>query len=380
MRGSRGRDGGKKVLVTSDDDEAVDTTSQGFFHDEVDEFVSNKEKILLDGASDIDEGHKTWEDDDEALYELDLPTSSSEGEEEALTDEGGDESDDEEGHGGDKGKDDNDEDLESVSDSEEDDDDEEAGLPSRLAWGKQVRAYRGTDFVDKDTKGAFKGEEEELAALEEQEAIALRKKHAATLLLDDFDILSKRKQEKEKEKDEKEVEHVRKDLSQMTEGERLQLLRAQAPDLLSHLSTFKEYLLMLQHLLEKEGHQGLTPKEDLEKTILYRRRKKRQKVEFSDTLEMEEVEEPLRKEARTTGEVDMGDEKRAITYEIAKNKGLTPHKKKELRNPRVKHRMKFRRAKIRRRGQVREPRLELQRYGGEISGIRAGVVKSVKIK
>ena len=67
---------------------------------------------------------------------------------------------------------------------------------------------------------------------------------------------------------------------------------------------------------------------------------------------MEEVEEPLQKEARTAGETDMGDEKRAITYEIAKNKGLTPHKRKELRNPRVKHRMKFRKAKIRRRGQV----------------------------
>ena len=30
--------------------------------------------------------------------------------------------------------------------------------------------------------------------------------------------------------------------------------------------------------------------------------------------------------------------------------------------------------------QVREPRTELQRYGGEASGIRAGVIKSVKIK
>lgn len=47
-------------------------------------------------------------------------------------------------------------------------------------------------------------------------------------------------------------------------------------------------------------------------------------------------------------------EKRAITYQIAKNKGLTPHRKKEQRNPRVKHRNKFRKAKIRRKGAVRE--------------------------
>lgn len=44
--------------------------------------------------------------------------------------------------------------------------------------------------------------------------------------------------------------------------------------------------------------------------------------------------------------------KRAITYQIAKNKGLTPHRKKEQRNPRVKHRNKYRKAKIRRKGAV----------------------------
>lgn len=38
---------------------------------------------------------------------------------------------------------------------------------------------------------------------------------------------------------------------------------------------------------------------------------------------------------------------------MAKNKGLTPKRKKIDRNPRVKHREKFRRAKIRRKGQVR---------------------------
>lgn len=45
-------------------------------------------------------------------------------------------------------------------------------------------------------------------------------------------------------------------------------------------------------------------------------------------------------------------EKRAITYQMAKNKGLTPYRKKEQRNPRVKHRNKFRKAKISRKGAV----------------------------
>uniref|UniRef100_A0A3B4DEN9 Sas10 C-terminal domain-containing protein n=1 Tax=Pygocentrus nattereri TaxID=42514 RepID=A0A3B4DEN9_PYGNA len=75
-----------------------------------------------------------------------------------------------------------------------------------------------------------------------------------------------------------------------------------------------------------------------------------------------------------------GDAKRGITYQMAKNKGLTPKRKKIDRNPRVKHREKFRRANIRRKGQVRDVRREETRYSGELSGIRAGVKKSIKLK
>ncbi|XP_060823121.1 something about silencing protein 10 [Bombus pascuorum] len=72
--------------------------------------------------------------------------------------------------------------------------------------------------------------------------------------------------------------------------------------------------------------------------------------------------------------------KRAITYQIAKNKGLMPYRKKEQRNPRVKHRNKYRKAKIRRKGAIREVRKEITRYAGEISGIKASVKKSIKLK
>ncbi|KAK6472423.1 something about silencing protein 10 [Huso huso] len=104
-----------------------------------------------------------------------------------------------------------------------------------------------------------------------------------------------------------------------------------------------------------------------------------------------EAEERLKLKKRKKGQEEEGlgveaeeeldpDAKRAITYQIAKNKGLTPKRKKIDRNPRVKHREKFRRAKIRRKGQVREVRREEQRYGGELSGIRAGVKKGVKLR
>lgn len=72
--------------------------------------------------------------------------------------------------------------------------------------------------------------------------------------------------------------------------------------------------------------------------------------------------------------------KRKITYQIAKNKGLTPYRKKEVRNPRVKNRMKYKKAKIRRKGQVREARKEVTKYSGEISGIKATSSRSIKLK
>lgn len=99
--------------------------------------------------------------------------------------------------------------------------------------------------------------------------------------------------------------------------------------------------------------------------------------------DMEDRQELKRKKEENSAEEQALEEqnaKRAITYQIAKNRGLTPRRKKIDRNPRVKHREKFRRAKIRRRGQVREVRREEQRYSGELSGIRAGVKKSIKLK
>ncbi|XP_074946078.1 something about silencing protein 10 [Phalacrocorax aristotelis] len=96
---------------------------------------------------------------------------------------------------------------------------------------------------------------------------------------------------------------------------------------------------------------------------------KRKRTEDQDTLE---------EEAELEGEDP--NKKRGVTYQMIKNKGLTPRRKKIDRNPRVKHREKFRRAKIRRKGQVREVRRELHRYDGELSGIRAGVKKSRKLQ
>ncbi|KAL2145131.1 hypothetical protein VTI28DRAFT_7881 [Corynascus sepedonium] len=75
------------------------------------------------------------------------------------------------------------------------------------------------------------------------------------------------------------------------------------------------------------------------------------------------------------------DGKRQITYQIQKNKGLTPHRKKEVRNPRVKKRMKFeeKQKKLRSVKAVYKGGEGPGGYQGELSGIKTGLVKSVKL-
>ncbi|KAF9380268.1 hypothetical protein CPB97_008487 [Podila verticillata] len=71
-------------------------------------------------------------------------------------------------------------------------------------------------------------------------------------------------------------------------------------------------------------------------------------------------------------------DKRSISWQILKNKGLTPHRKKEQRNPRVKHRNKYETAKKKIKSVKRVfTRLEGS-YGGEKTGIKTGLARSVK--
>ena len=67
-------------------------------------------------------------------------------------------------------------------------------------------------------------------------------------------------------------------------------------------------------------------------------------------------------------------------FKMARNKGLIPSRKKEQRNPRVKHRNKYRKAIVKRKGQVLPVVCELQKYGGESTGIRSNLARSVSLK
>ena len=71
----------------------------------------------------------------------------------------------------------------------------------------------------------------------------------------------------------------------------------------------------------------------------------------------------------------------SLFADIEKNRGLTPHRRKDLKNPRKKHRVKFAQATVRRKGQVQEVKKGAAgaSYGGESTGIKARVSKSVRL-
>lgn len=78
---------------------------------------------------------------------------------------------------------------------------------------------------------------------------------------------------------------------------------------------------------------------------------------------------------------DGKDGKRGINWDIKANKGLTPHRKKEMRNGRVRMRNKYTKAmkKFSRMRPGVKSALNPVQYGGEVSGINCNVVKSVKL-
>lgn len=82
-------------------------------------------------------------------------------------------------------------------------------------------------------------------------------------------------------------------------------------------------------------------------------------------------------EVETIGE----DGKRKINYQIEKNKGLAPRRKKDVRNPRVKKRKKYeeKQKKLKSMKAVYKGGEGLGGYQGETTGIKTGLVKSVKL-
>ncbi|XP_053395468.1 something about silencing protein 10-like isoform X2 [Mercenaria mercenaria] len=480
----------------SDDDklygnyEEPDPESREYIYDDVDEFHTNREKILLDKG--YREEEELPQSDEEEVLALDSEESDDEEirnlkaqlrrvkqleKKEALGS-----------------------DLEDQSG-----DDEEEGLPDQKAWGSRRSKYYGDDDINmKDME-----DEDAEAVLEEKEALRLQKQMAEQLDDQDFGLDIFQPSQKEKESVEKE-EKIVKDLSKLSKREKLKLLKKESPELLTLIEDFKTKMAEVQEKLcplkdwigrkEIKGRavdyvhtklklnlnyctnivfylmlkakqapvhnhpvikrllqyrnimkqleplddqmrdeideivEKLSKGEDVDfdknvdqpRTFVKRKEKKDKKIHTKKGIELVSVSEDGKQDKKNEKRYETKDEKealeyyemmkagrpehsdeegeqdeesgaegaeyneydaeeldedgkRGISYQIEKNKGLTAHKK-ELRNPRVKHRMKYRKAKIRRKGQYREPRTEMQKYGGEISGIRAGIKRGVKLK
>lgn len=106
--------------------------------------------------------------------------------------------------------------------------------------------------------------------------------------------------------------------------------------------------------------------------------RKMEKAEKYDAIKKAKAENAIVRVVE--GEVDE-DGKRAIGYVIEKNKGLAPKRKKDVRNPRVKKRKKFeeKKKKLASMKAVYKGGEERGGYGGEKTGIKTGLVKSVKL-
>ncbi|CAH1404707.1 unnamed protein product [Nezara viridula] len=197
---------------------------------------------------------------------------------------------------------------------------------------------------------------------------------------------------------------------------------------LKRFNAFKSLLLEVDVLLQqinpqidmileaKENNEELTLKEETELPLKNRKEKRKRKLELLKKKEeakkinkakkrrldklqksgyIMDLERKLKKEEIKVQyeeededdddkEEDQKDkveeDKRGVAFKILKNKGLTPKRKKENRNPRVKNRNKFKKAIRRRKGQFRDPRKELHKYDGEIAGIKKDISKSIKLK
>ena len=110
---------------------------------------------------------------------------------------------------------------------------------------------------------------------------------------------------------------------------------------------------------------------------LYQEVKKLRRKRKREREEKYHVDRPVMHEpSRMVEDGDL----RGASYKILKNRGLTAHKKKEDKNPRVKMRKKYEKKMKARKGQVRAMRqAEDVNYLGEASGLRSNLVRSRKI-
>uniref|UniRef100_A0A3B4Y4Y3 UTP3 small subunit processome component n=1 Tax=Seriola lalandi dorsalis TaxID=1841481 RepID=A0A3B4Y4Y3_SERLL len=127
-------------------------------------------------------------------------------------------------------------DMESDLEGKKDED-----LPNEMAWGKKKKMFYDSDYVT--TKGKSHEELEAEEQEEEEEAKNIQKRLAANLSEEDYDLNFFQKTiEKE--------ERIVKDLKQMSQKEKMKLLKKESPELLELIQDFKAKLSELKDELQ----------------------------------------------------------------------------------------------------------------------------------
>uniref|UniRef100_A0A914MLN7 Sas10 C-terminal domain-containing protein n=1 Tax=Meloidogyne incognita TaxID=6306 RepID=A0A914MLN7_MELIC len=238
---------------------------------------------------------------------------------------------------------------EDFSDDEEgfSDDEESLNNDNQITsnkWGKLRRNYYGTSYVDGDYGGAIHdSDEEEALQLEEQDAIArqIKLENANSCL--DFN------------------QFFRKDFELNNSEENAHL--GEECGLVDLLQIEVQHPAVTSNsLVGEENEDEIIDESD------------------DDANSENSLSSVSESDVKQENKDDSGRERRKITYEMRKNKGIPKDRgrKKVKRHARIVNRRKFHKALIKKRSQVPDLRREIDRYGGEKRGIRVSTIKSIK--
>ncbi|KAG9511189.1 putative peptidylglycine alpha-hydroxylating monooxygenase 1, partial [Fragariocoptes setiger] len=231
------------------------------------------------------------------------------------------------------------------SDFEDSDSDDQADQTSkRTDWGKTKSHYYNTDYVDADFPTRLDDKQERLADYEEKEARIIQSRLQATIDYDDINTLIGLQESRN-----------------LDPSEDLEALVSK-PKTQTALETTDAGATTNNKRIKLTNNVKIEIKKPDDDPLVKMRREKAELAKEKKHVSREHVQ------------------KRPINKAIAKNRGLTPYRKKEYNNPRVRHRNKFKKAQKKRRTMVQEARLEITKYSGEATGIKTSTVKSVKFR
>jgi len=117
-----------------------------------------------------------------------------------------------------------------------------------------------------------------------------------------------------------------------------------------------------------EPRRDLGPNEEYDLALSHRDRKR-----------LEKQQKYTREQRMAVAPEDDAEGRREIGGKIMANRGLTPHRSKDTKNPRVRLKNKFAKAVVRRKGKVRDMKVGATTYGGEETGVKTSVIKSRKL-